>query len=92
MRRKVIQTLLSLLLTMAFFGVAVAGESTFTLDDIIKRGKIRILVPIDVVPFGMMGKDGKVAYERAKGKKHSVLGVEFGEKRLYKVTATNKMA
>lgn len=60
MRRKVLQTLLSLLLTMAFFGVAVAGESTFTLDDIMKRGKIRILVPIDVAPFGMMEKDGKV--------------------------------
>ncbi len=31
-----------------------------------------------------MGKDGKVAYEGAKGKKPTVLGVEFGEKLLCK--------
>ena len=60
MRRKVLQTLLSLLLTVAFLGVSVASVSAFTLDDIIKRGKVRILVPIDVTPFGMMDKDGKV--------------------------------
>ena len=30
------------------------------------------------------GSDGKVAYERIKGKKPSVLGLEFGEKVLYK--------
>ena len=31
------------------------------------------------------GKDGRVAYERIKGKKPSVAGVEFGEKVLYRV-------
>ena len=32
-----------------------------------------------------VGVDGKTAYERNKGKKATVLGVEFGEKLLYKV-------
>ena len=27
-----------------------------------------------------VGKDGKTAYERAKGKKATVVGIEFGEK------------
>ena len=30
-----------------------------------------------------VGKEGKVAYDRAKGKKPIVVGVEFGEKLLY---------
>ena len=38
-----------------------------------------------------VGKDGKVAYDRAKGKKPTVLGVEFGENLLYKVTPTAKL-
>jgi hypothetical protein len=38
-----------------------------------------------------VGDDGKVAYERIKGKKPSVLGIEFGEKVLYKVKAGQKM-
>ena len=38
-----------------------------------------------------MGKDGKVAYDRARGKKTIVLGVEFGEKLLYKVKQTAKL-
>ena len=38
-----------------------------------------------------VGKDGKVAYGRAKGKKPTVLGVEFGEKLLCKVKATAKL-
>eukprot|EP00973_Karenia_brevis_P070199 9756400-Karenia_brevis.AAC.1 len=29
------------------------------------------------------GEDGKVLYERVKGKKPSVVGIEFGEKVLY---------
>ena len=37
-----------------------------------------------------VGKDGKVAYDRAKGKRPIVLGVEFGEKLLHKVTPTAK--
>ena len=32
-----------------------------------------------------IGKDGKTAYERIKGKKPTVLGIEFGEKLMYKV-------
>ena len=31
-----------------------------------------------------VGKDGKTAYERCKGKKAKVLGLEFGEKLLFK--------
>ena len=31
-----------------------------------------------------MGSDGKVAYERIKGKRLWILGLEFGEKVLYK--------
>ena len=38
-----------------------------------------------------VGKDGKVAYDRAKGKKPTVLGVEFGEKLLYKVKPAAKL-
>ena len=32
-----------------------------------------------------IGKDGKTAYERCKGKKATVLGIKFGERLLYKV-------
>ena len=32
-----------------------------------------------------VGKDGKTAYERTTGKKATVLGIEFGEKLLFKV-------
>lgn len=39
-----------------------------------------------------VGKDGKTGYEKAKGKRASVLGVEFGEKLLYKVRRKDKMA
>ena len=35
-----------------------------------------------------MGQDGKVAYERIKGKKPTILGLEFGEKVLYKTRPT----
>ena len=38
-----------------------------------------------------VGKDGKTAMERIKGKKATVAGVEFGEKLLYKVKLANKM-
>ena len=39
----------------------------------------------------MQGKDGKVAYERIKGKKPTILGIEFGEKVLFKIKAGQKM-
>ena len=39
-----------------------------------------------------IGKDGKTVYERTKGKKATVLGIEFGEKLLYKLKADGKMA
>ena len=38
-----------------------------------------------------VGKDGKVAYDRARGKKPTVLGVEWGKKLLYKVKPTAKL-
>ena len=38
-----------------------------------------------------VGKDGKTAYERCKGKRGTVVGVEFGEKLLYKVRHKNKL-
>ena len=37
------------------------------------------------------GEDGKVAYERARGKKPTVMGVEFAEKVLHKVPKAAKM-
>ena len=37
------------------------------------------------------GEDGKVAYERIRGKKPSVTGVEFGEKVLFKLPKGAKM-
>jgi len=37
------------------------------------------------------GVDGLVAYERVKGKRPTVLGVEFGEKVLYKKQVGSKM-
>ena len=39
-----------------------------------------------------VGKDGKTAYERVKGKKSTVLGLEFGEKVLYKQKSEAKAA
>ena len=39
----------------------------------------------------MVGEDVKVPYQRVKGKKPTVLGVEFGEKILYKVPKKAKM-
>ena len=36
-----------------------------------------------------VGKDGKTAYERVKGKKATALGVEFGEKVLWNVVRLN---
>jgi hypothetical protein len=38
-----------------------------------------------------VGKDGKTAHERVKGKTASVLGLEFGEKLLWKRKPTDKM-
>ena len=37
-----------------------------------------------------VGKDATTAYERVKGKKATVLGIEFGEKLFYKVKIKNK--
>ena len=39
-----------------------------------------------------VGKDGKTSYERTKGKKATLLGIEFGEKLLYKVKKDAKLA
>jgi hypothetical protein len=38
-----------------------------------------------------VGHDGKTAYERSKGKKPTVLGIEFGEKVLFKLKPAQKM-
>ena len=38
-----------------------------------------------------VGKDGRTPYERCRGKKAQVLGVQFGEKVLYKVKAEAKL-
>ena len=37
------------------------------------------------------GEDGKVAYERSRGKKPTVLGIEFGEKLLFRLAKGPKM-
>jgi hypothetical protein len=39
-----------------------------------------------------VGKDGKTAVERSKGKSASVLGIEFGEKLMYKKKLRDKAA
>ena len=39
-----------------------------------------------------VGKDGKTAYERVRGKKATVVGLEFGEKVLWRKKRANKMA
>ena len=39
-----------------------------------------------------VGKDGKTAYERANGKKATVVGREFGEKVLWRKKKGDKMA
>jgi hypothetical protein len=39
-----------------------------------------------------VGKDGKTSYERTRGKKATLLGIEFGEKLLYKMKKDAKMA
>ena len=38
------------------------------------------------------GEDRTVAYERSRGKKPTVLGIEFGEQLLYKVALGSKLA
>jgi hypothetical protein len=38
-----------------------------------------------------VGSDGKVPYERIKGKKPTVLGLEFGEKLLYKIKLKSRL-
>ena len=38
-----------------------------------------------------VGKDGKTPYERCKGKRARVLGLEFGEKVLYKIKGDGKL-
>ena len=40
----------------------------------------------------MVGKDGKTSTERIKGKRATVVGVEFGEKLLWKLPKQAKMA
>ena len=37
------------------------------------------------------GEDGKVPYERIRGKKPTILGLEFGEKLLYKIRRGPKL-
>ena len=39
----------------------------------------------------VVGKDGKTSYERAKGKAATVMGLEFGEKVLWKTKDQAKM-
>ena len=38
-----------------------------------------------------VGRDGKTAYERSKGKRATVLGLEFGEKMMWKLKPTGLM-
>ena len=38
-----------------------------------------------------VGKDGKTAYERTKGKRATILGCEFGEQVMRKERSTPKM-
>ena len=38
------------------------------------------------------GSDGKTPYERSRGKRASILGLEFGERVLFKIPPKQKMA
>ena len=40
----------------------------------------------------LVGEDGKVPYQRSRGKRKQILGAEFGEKLLYKVKRGDKKA
>ena len=50
-----------MLVPVLFMVLSVSNGSASLLDDIIKSGKVRIAVPIDVPPFGAVGKDKNVA-------------------------------
>jgi hypothetical protein len=83
---------------------SVEGQLRIVLSALEKRLKRRIDTKEPIVMFMPeyavyllnrleVGKDGKTPYERARGKKATVLAVEFGEKLLYKVRQENsKMA
>jgi polar amino acid transport system substrate-binding protein len=47
-------------MVVGIIAVFAAPAISGTLDDIIKRGKVKIAVPIDVAPFGTVDKDGKL--------------------------------
>ena len=81
---------------------AVEGQMRALLLALGRRLKIKVHAEEKVVMFMAeyaaylvnrleTGKDGKTAYERIKGKRATVLGIEFGEKLLYKVKAGSKM-
>lgn len=59
MKSKTLRILVSLLTTAALLAIMSPSVFAATLDDIIRSGKVRIMVPLDVPAFGTMGKDGK---------------------------------
>lgn len=60
MRRKMLWVIGSLMVLAFAAALTVPAVSASLLDDIIKSGKVRIAVPIDVPPFGSIGKDREV--------------------------------
>ncbi len=60
MKLKIRQAILGVFVMIGLIALGASPATAATLDDIIKRGKVKIAVPIDVAPFGTVDKDGKV--------------------------------
>ena len=60
MKKTHLQAIIMILTMVVAVALASTPATATTLDDIIKRGKVKIAVPIDVAPFGTVVKDGKV--------------------------------
>jgi polar amino acid transport system substrate-binding protein len=60
MRKKMFSVIGSLIVLAFAAALTVPAASASLLDDIIKSGKVRVAVPIDVPPFGSIGKNKEV--------------------------------
>ena len=60
MKRKMFSVIGCLMVLSFAAALTVPAASASLLDDIIKSGKVRVAVPIDVPPFGSIGKDREV--------------------------------
>ena len=60
MRKRMVWVIGSFMVLAFAAALSVPAASAGLLDDIIKSGKVRVAVPIDVPPFGSIGKDKEV--------------------------------